>query len=304
MNNKALFFTINTIIFFMLLIFVYRFVFSNSLYNYRSAKDTYLTLKSANLDLSEFDKMKQDIEDQQPLYQETFDKYQDSFITNDELIHDYEDKIAEVLKNNEILKFSKTVQYILDENEMKNILVGLNFNASYDNVYFALFDIEKFSVINKFFMLSTNDVKMECHPILHEGELDEFFMGRSGYASTENTLSTDDFKKHYERLMELNNLNIPSWKDLLPVPRNPFAVTMATGKGKALVKPKQMPAKIKNIYIEGILFEKNAPVCVIEGNLYRTGSFYKNDVRIERILKNGIIVKYKGFNYKIKTNYK
>lgn len=305
MNNKVLFFVINTIIFFMLLIFVYRFVFSNSLFNYKNAKDTYLTLKSANLDLSGFDTMKQNIEDKQAEYQEIFDKYQDSFITNDEIIHEYENKINEVLNNNEISKFTKSVQYILDENEMKNILLNLKFNASYDNVYFALFDAEKNSVIKKFLMFSNNDVSLECHPILHDVEVDEFFMGRSGYVSTEKTLNNDDFKELYDRLIKLDNFNIPTWKDLLPVPRNPFIPNISPEQAKSikLVKPRQMPAKIKDIYIEGILFEKNAPVCVIEGKLYKTGSIYKNDVKIIRIAQNGIIVKYKGFNYKIKTNY-
>jgi len=307
MNNKTLFFIINTIVFLGLLLFVYRFIYLSSLVDYRTSKQTYSTLKSANLDLSEFDNMKKNIEEQQPVFQETFEKYKDSFITNDELIHDYENKINDILKNNEVLKSSKSVQYILDDNEMKNILLNLNFNVPYDNVYFALFDIEKFSIISKFYMTNNYDVKMECKPILHEIELDEFFMGRSGYISTDKTLSNEDFKNLYNKLDKLSRFNIPTWRDLLPVPRNPFILNLTPEQLKALkkpAKPKGLPAKIKGIYIEGILFEKNAPVCVIEGNLYRTGSFYKDDVKIIRIVKNGIVVNYKGFNYKIKTDYK
>ena len=308
MNNKTIFFVINTIVFFMLLFFVYHFIYLNSLEDYRYSKKTYSALKSANLDLNEFDNMKQNIEEQQPVFQETFDKYKDSFITNDEIIHDYETKVDEALKNNEVLKSSKTVQFILDDNEMKNILLNLKINAPYDNAYSALFDIEKFSIVNKFFMTNKYDIKIECKPILHEVELDEFFMGRSGYITTEKTLSNEDFKNSYNKLIKLSNFNVPTWRDLLPVPRNPFKLSLTPEQAKALkkaaAKPKGTPAKIKEIYIEGILYEKNAPVCVIDGNLYRTGSFYKDDVKILRIVKNGIIVKYKGANYKIKTNYK
>lgn len=307
MNNKTIFFVINTIIFFALLLFVYNFIYLNSLSDYRNAKQTYAALKSANLDLSEFDNMKKNIEDQQPVFQETFEKYKDSFITNDELIHNYETKVDEVLKGNEILKVSKSVQYILDDNDMKNISLNLNFNAPYDNVYSALFEIEKFSIVNKFYMTNKYDVQMECKQILHELELDEFFMGRSGYITTDKTLSNEDFKKLYNNLDKLSHFNIPTWRDLLPVPRNPFSLNLTPEQIKALkkaAKPKGTPAKIKDIYIEGILYEKNSPVCVIGGNLYRTGSFYKGDVKIIRIVKNGIIVNYKGTNYKIRTDYK
>ncbi|WP_413854556.1 hypothetical protein [Candidatus Ruminimicrobium bovinum] len=307
MNNKTLFFVINAIVFFMVLMFVYNFVYLRALSGYKDSKKTYKSLKSANLDLSGFNKMKANVDERQPVYDETFDKYKDTFITNDEIIHDYENKVVDILTNNEIKKFTKSVQYVLDENEMKNISLNLNFNIPYDNLYFLLFDIEKFSTINKFFMTNNSDVVFECRPILHEIELDEFFMGRSGYISTDKSLNDEDFKKVYDKLVRLDNLNIPSWRDLLPVPRNPFILNISPEKAKALKKkmekPKQTPAKIKDIYIEGILFEKNAPVCVIEGNVYRTGSVYKKDVKIIRILKNGIIVQYKGYNYKIKTNY-
>ena len=308
MNNKTIFFVINVAVFFIILFFVYHFMYLSSLESYRYSKGNYSKLKSANLDLSEFDDMKKNVEEKQPVFEETFEKYKDSFITNDELIHGYEDKVGEVLKNNEILKSSKTVQYILDDNEMKNISLSLKFNVPYDNVYPALFDIEKFSIVNKFYM-TNNNVQFECKPILHDLELDEFFMGRSGYISTDKTLNNEDFKKLYNELDKLSHFNIPSWRDLLPVPRNPFTSRLTPEQAKSIKKdttaiPRGTPAKIKDIYIEGILFEKNAPVCVIEGNLYRTGSFYKNDVKILRIVRNGIIVKYKGVNYKIKTNYK
>ena len=55
MKNKTIFFVVNTIVFFGIFFFVYKFIYLNSLSDYRTSKQTYSTLKSANLDLSEFE---------------------------------------------------------------------------------------------------------------------------------------------------------------------------------------------------------------------------------------------------------
>ena len=111
------------------------------------------------------------------------------------------------------------------------------------------------------------------------------------------------FKEISDKVIsEMNIGEYATWKDLFPVPRNPLfpgfikkkASSGGKGGGKKVYKP--LPS---GIVLQGVMYESNVPIAIIDGKLFKVGSVHK-DVRIVRINKNNVDVEYYGNIFKLK----
>jgi hypothetical protein len=95
---------------------------------------------------------------------------------------------------------------------------------------------------------------------------------------------------------------MPTLKDLLPIPRNPFVKYIE--KDKVVVKRKVVRnvVSLPKFSLDGILYDKQNPVAIIEGNLYHVESVYKKSVKIKKINPSSIEVEYSDKIFKIKMS--
>jgi hypothetical protein len=93
-----------------------------------------------------------------------------------------------------------------------------------------------------------------------------------------------------------------TWKDLFPVPKNPFFPGYVYRKD--ISSKKKGTAKVykplpSGIVLQGVMYESNVPIAIIDGSLFKEGSVHKG-VKIVKINKNNVDVEYYGNIFKLK----
>ena len=161
--------------------------------------------------------------------------------------------------------------------------------------------MERFSNISDLQFSYLGDVSFKCSPYLYSQEINDYFAGRKELSMSE--MEADGyFKEISDKVIEEMNIGeYATWKDLFPVPKNPLFpgyvrkknVSSKT-KEKKIFRP--LPAGIN---LEGVMYESNIPIAIIDGKLFRVGNIHKG-VRIVKINKNNVDVEYYGNIFKLK----
>lgn len=285
----------------IIMIYVYKFPYQKYTAMFDEKEIVVNRLDSIDKQLDNFEETKLKVAEQEPKIKEIVSGYKDFIVSNDELINNYKSKVVSVLKQYNVTDFKESIKSLQDNNA--NIVLEFSFNISYDKLYRLLFDIEKFSIISKL-DCTENNVVFECSPILYSPALNDYFLGRQ-------TQNINDILKKGLFYEVANNViasvdigYVPTLKDLLPTPRNPFVKSVEKNIVKEKVAVKQNIVKdtvtLPKFSLDGILYDEQNPVAIIEGNLYHVGSVYKKNVKIKNINPSSIDVEYSGKIYKIK----
>lgn len=286
---------------FGVLVYVYEFPFKKYKELFSEKTNVIDRLKNIDKQLDNFRETKIKVAEQEQKINEISLLYKDFLVSNAELINEYKTKVISILKQYEVYEFKESITSLKDNNA--DIRMEFSFYAPYDKLYRILFDMEKFSVISKL-ECAPNGVLIECGPYLHSSNLNDYFLGRQ----TQNI--NDIMKKGFfyevaERVIASVNVGyIPTIKDLLPTPRNPFVKAAEKIAQKETTQktgaPKEVVRTLPSFQLDGILYDQANPVAIIEGNLYHVGGVYKKEIKIKKINPNSIDVEYYGKNYKIK----
>ncbi|GAB1402058.1 hypothetical protein MASR1M68_09690 [Elusimicrobiota bacterium] len=285
----------------LILLYVYEFPYKKYATIFNEKEVVVERLTSIDKQLDNFEETKLKVAEQEPKIKEIVAGYKDFIVSNDELINNYKSKVVSVLKQYNVTEFEESIKSLQDNNA--NIVLEFSFNITYDKIYRILFDIEKFSIISKLDCTS-NTVIFECSPILYSPALNDYFLGRQAQ-NIDDILKKGLFYEVADNVIKSVDIGyIPTLKDLLPTPRNPFVKSAE----KEIVKEKAVKKTIvvkdtvtlPKFSLDGILYDEQNPVAIIEGNLYHVGSFYKKTVRIKNINPNSVDVEYSGKVFKIK----
>ena len=292
---------VGCIILLLILLYVYEFPYKKYATMFNEKEVVSERLGSIDKQLDNFEETKLKVAEQEPKIKEIVSGYKDFIASNDELINNYKSKIVSVLKQYNITDFKQEIKSLQDNNA--NIVLEFSFNITYDKMYRILFDIEKFSIISKL-DCDDNSVVFECSPILYSPTLNDYFFGRQTQ-NINDILSKGLFYEVAENVIKSVDIGyMPTLKDLLPTPRNPFVKSAEKEIAKPQVIAKRVVVKdvatLPKITLDGILYDERNPVVIIEGNLYHVGSFYKKNIKIKNINSSSIDVEFAGKIYKIK----
>ncbi|MEA5000758.1 MAG: hypothetical protein VB017_02600 [Endomicrobiaceae bacterium] len=297
-TNRNVFFFVNLVIFIVIMAIIYIFVYAKYSDMLNEKKVIYNRFYDINMQLNDFSTIQRSIDEQKEKINETVSEYQDYFIPNDEIINRYKVQIIKLLKQYEIKVNEENIKQIQKNN---NILLSLDLKASYDQIYKFLFDIEKFSAVSSVSVSYNGSVTVECSPVLYSSSVNDYFSGRVEQ-SIDEISAKGYFKEISDKIFAAMDVGyIPTWRDLLPVPRNPFISGFVQEKVVKKVASAQ-PVIVREapvIVLEGIMYESKNPIVIIEGQLYPKGSVYKG-AKIIKIDQNSITVDFYGKNYTIK----
>ena len=178
----------------------------------------------------------------------------------------------------------------------------MKLKASYNKICKFLFELERYSKVNSIVMDYKDNVEIKASPILFSAEINDCFSGRSSVDFIDDEIRRAGyFKEISDKIDEVKDIGyIQSWRDFEPIPKSPFyyyyhvqPVKPAGGGGGGFIPSKP------SITIDGIMYEKQNPMVIINGKFY-----YKGDVvnrsKIVQINKNSITVNHFGKMFTIK----
>ncbi|MFA7073787.1 MAG: hypothetical protein WC234_01200 [Endomicrobiaceae bacterium] len=299
MNNRNMLFFINLIVFITIMGGIYVFVYSKYSNMLNEKKVIYNRFNDINMQLNDFSSIQRSIDEQKEKINETISEYQDYFVPNDEIINRYKVQIIKLLKQYEIKVKDENIKQI--QKDDNNIVLTLELKAAYDQIYKFLFDIEKFSSVTVVSVSYNGNVTIECSPVLYSSSVNDYFSGREEQ-SIDEISAKGYFKEISDKIFSAMDVGyIPTWRDLLPVPRNPFISGFVKEKKvkKVVASRPVIVRELPSIVLEGIMYEAKNPIVIIEGKLYPEGSVYKG-AKIVRIDQNSININFYGKKYTIK----
>lgn len=296
-NNRIMLFILNLIFSLGVLYAVYVYVYSKFTNGYNERVSVYNRFYSINNQLDDFANIQTSMDEQKDAIIQTITPYKDMFVSNSQNINSYKAKVIKLLEKIGIeVKESSVNQTQKDD----NISLEININATYAQICKFLFEIENFSNVSKIKMDYKGNVVMECSPILFSEQINDSFSGRFSQMGMDDVTSAGYFKEIFDKIQQVKDVGyITTWRDFEPIPNNPFyyyiapkkvkkSYTGAVGKG---VKP--------DIVIDGIMYEKDNPIVIIEGKFYYTGDKYKK-AKIIKINQSNIKVENYGRVYTIR----
>lgn len=299
MTNRNFVFFMNLVIFIVIMSLIYVFVYSKYNNMLNEKKIIYNRFNDINMQLNDFSNIQRSIDEQKDKINEIISEYDDFFIPNDEIVNRYKVQIITLLKQYEIQVADDNVKQIQKDN---NIVLSLNLKATYDQVYKFLFDIEKFSTVSNVTISYTGNVTIDCSPVLYSSSINDYFSGRVEQ-SIDEISAKGYFKEISDKIFASMDVGyIPTWRDLLPVPRNPFISGFVKEKVVKKTVSTSQPVVVREmptIVLEGIMYETKNPIVIIDGQLYPEGSIYKG-AKIIKIDQNSISVNHYGKIYTIK----
>ena len=295
--NRIIIFILNLVFSLIILYVVYFYVYSKNKNNYNERVAVYERFYNISIQLDDFSNIQMKMDEQRDSIIETTSYYQDLFNSNDQNINSYKNRVSKLLEKSGIdLKDSSIVQI----QKGNNIALQIKTIADYPKICSFLFEIEKFSEVSNIKMDYKNNVVMECSPILFSGQVNDNFSGRISKVKVDDVAAIGYFKEIFDKIQEVKNVGyIPTWRDFEPIPNSPFYHYVAPKKtvkksGSYVVKSEK-----PEFVIDGIMYEKNNPIVIIEGKFLYTGDKYKN-AKIVKINQNNIKVEYYGKTYILK----
>ena len=299
-SNKIALVLLNIIIFAGIFFAIYNFYYLEKKAILRDKTNIYNKFYNIKVQVDDFDNIRNNIKDQEYRLEEIFAIYNDYYKTNDEIVNSYRDLVEDFLKQHEIKITSTTITQEMGDGS--NMVLLLSFKTSYDILYQLIFDMERFSNISDLQFSYLGDVSFKCSPYLYSQEINDYFAGRKELSMGE--MEADGYFKEISDkvIAEMNIGEYATWKDLFPVPKNPFFPGYVYRKD--ISSKKKGTAKVykplpSGIVLQGVMYESNVPIAIIDGSLFKEGAVHKG-VKIVKINKNNVDVEYYGNIFKLK----
>lgn len=294
-NNRVFIFILNLLVSVILAYVCYHYIYSKYANIRNERKGVYEKFYNISSQLNDFVMIQTDMDEQENSIMEILSIYEDTFYSNEQNRTAYKVKILDLLKSLDIKENSITQEQVND-----NISVTLTINSDYERVCKFLFEVERYSKIEKIDMDYKGNFTIVTSPILFDEQVNDCFSGRSSIDSSNDDIRKSGyFKEISDKIKEAKNVgHIPSWREFQPIPKNPFYfyVPPKKTKGTGVAIDYGKPDKI---VIDGIMYESKKPIVIIEGKFYYVGSVYKN-CKIVKINENNIKVNYFGRIFTIK----
>ena len=273
---------------------VYYFIYSKYDKECQERKSIYERFYNISVQLDDFSKTQTKIDELKDSLEDAFAIYKDTFYSNEQNMNAYKVRILDLLKEIEISTEGEDT--VVQTNTDDNIELQLKLKASYNKICKFLFELERYSKVNSIVMDYKDNVEIKASPILFSAEINDCFSGRSSVDFIDDEIRRAGyFKEISDKIDEVKDIGyIQSWRDFEPIPKSPFyyyyhvqPVKPAGGGGGGFIPSKP------SITIDGIMYEKQNPMVIINGKFY-----YKGDVvnrsKIVQINKNSITVNHFG----------
>lgn len=296
-NKKIIIFAVNLVVFIVVAFLIYSNGYSKYKRIYHERYVVYERFNNISNQLDDFGTTQMNMDEQKDSVLETLSKYSDAFIPNTQILNSYKVRIAELLKEIGIENTKDTSITQIPKED--NIVVEIKMNATYEQICRFLFEIERVSAVTSIDMDYKGDTTIVCSPILYSTKINDNFSGRNSLLDMDDVTKAGYFKEISDNVSGAKNVGyIPSWRDFEPIPKSPFYLYV---KPKAVAKKGYRAVSVEKpeIVLDGIMYEANNPMVIIDGQFYYTGSKYKN-CRIVKINQNNIVIDCGGRSYTIR----
>ncbi len=268
-------------------------------------KSVYEKFYNISKQLDDFVKIQTKMDEQKNSLSEPFFIYEDTFYSNEQNKTAYKVRILDLLKNLDITVKEKVEgesdeeSLVQEQTEDGNISMKITINTDYERLCKFLFEIERYSIVNKIDMDYKGNIVIVTSPILFDEQINDCFSGRSSVDLIDDDIrKAGYFKEIVDKIEEVKDVGeINSWREFQPIPRNPFYYYVPPKKTKGTGgSGRPVYTKLENIPIDGIMYDKQKPMVIIEGKFYYVGNTYKN-CKIVQINENNIKVNHYGKIY-------
>jgi len=293
-NKRVVIFILNLVVSLIVAYLVYDFVYFKCNKECSDRKAVYERFHSIGAELDDFGSIQMKMDELNDSLTEMFNIYEDTFYSNEQNVNAYKERILELLKETGI---SVKEENIVQENKDNTVEITLTLKASYQKLCKFLFELERYSKVSSLTMDYENNVEIKATPILFSSEVNDNFSGRNTIDFIEDDVrKAGYFKEISDKIFKAKDVGyIQTWRDFEPIPETPFYFTVQEKTVKAPVVVATKPT----IVIDGIMYEKQKPMVIIEGKFYYVGDVYKGS-KIVQINVNNIKVNNNGGVFTIK----
>ena len=299
-NNRVLIFLLNLLLFLSVACVCYVFVYSKYAGIRSEKKMVYEKYYDINKQLDDFANMQMKMNDQIDSLSEPFFVYEDTFYSNEQNKTAYKVKILDLLKSLGVNVGSESL--VQEQTKDGNISMKIKINTEYERLCKFLFEIEKYSIIDNISVDYKGNIVIQVSPILFDEQTSDFFSGKSSIDLIDDDVrKAGYFKEIADKIDEVKEIGeVNSWREFQPIPRNPFYYYVQPKKNTDTASVNKVSnAKQDKIKIDGIMYDKQNPMVIIDGKFYYIGGTYKN-YKIVQINENNIKVNNSGKVYTIK----
>lgn len=298
-NSRIMIFILNLVFFSGIAYVCYTYIYGKYAAERDERKGIYEKFYNISKQLDDFVNIQTSMDEQKNSIMEPLTIYEDTFYSNEQNKTAYKVKILDLLKS---LDIATTEESIVQEQKGDNISTTITINTDYERVCKFLFELERYSRIDTINMNYKGDLVIVTSPILFDEQVNDCFSGRSSIDSIDDDIRKSGyFREIYDKIMEVKDVgDIPSWREFQPIPKNPFYYYVAPkkveGKGGG---QKVYYGKPDKIVIDGIMYDSQKPIVIIEGKFYYVGSTYKN-CKIVKINESSININHYGKIYTVR----
>lgn len=300
-NKKSIFCFLNFVFFCAVAGIVYKNIYHKNEVLYNERCSVYERFSNINKQIDDFSTIKMKIAEQEDFFLEVFSHFSSVLYPNDIIKNSYKTKVFDLLKN---MKIDTDVREDMKQiNNEENISLDISFFAKYNTFCQFLFELEQFSKIESINYDYKGAVSIKSSPILYSNEVNDCFLGRSSIENMDDLTKSGYFKEIVGRIQKVKDIgHIDTWRDIGHIPKSPFLYYLIEEKKK--LKKRRGILKNKNtekpaIFLDGIMYEKEKPIVIIDGKFYYVGDMYKN-ARIVKIEQSSIFIDCNGKKYTIK----
>ena len=108
------------------------------------------------------------------------------------------------------------------------------------------------------------------------------------------------FKEIVGKIQKVKDVgHIDTWRDIGHIPKSPFLYYLIEEKRKLKKRVNLKGTEKPNIVLDGVMYENEKSIAIIDGKFYYVGDKYKN-ARIVKIKQSSIIIDCNGKKYTVK----
>lgn len=293
-NKRVIIFALNLLLSLIVAYFVYDFIYFKYNKECNDRKSVYERFRSISTEIDDFGSIQMKMDELNNSLTDMFTIYKDTFYSNEQNVNAYKERILVLLKETGIPVKEENV---IQENKNNTVELTLKLKASYQKTCKFLFEVERYSKVSYLTMDYENNVEMKITPILFSSEVNDNFSGRNSVEFLDDDVrKAGYFKEISDKIFKIKDVgHIQTWRDFEPIPETPFYFFVQ----EKPVKTTTVTATKPTIVIDGIMYEKQKPMVIIEGKFYYVGDVYKGS-KIVQINTNNIKVNNNGGVFTIK----
>ena len=298
LNKKIIFSLLNFIFFVVVAGFLYKNIYHKSEILYKERCSVYERFASINKQIDDFATIKMKIAEQEGFFLDVFNHFSSVFYPNDMIKNSYKAKIIDLLKNMKIdIDVRENIKQINNEG---NICLDISFFAKYNTFCQFLFELEQFSKIESINYNYKGAVSIKSSPLLYSNEINDCFLGRSSIENMDDITKSGYFKEIVGKIQKVKDVgHIDTWRDIGHIPKSPFLYYLIEEKRKLKKRVNLKGTEKPNIVLDGVMYENEKSIAIIDGKFYYVGDKYKN-ARIVKIKQSSIIIDCNGKKYTVK----